>query len=249
MKFVDKPNLPKEVFDQKVVPSVLAQAVRVHLANQRQGTQSALTRAEINRTRKKVFKQKGTGNARHGDRKAPIFVGGGVTFAPKPKTHVSKLPSQMKKTALFSALSSKAQDKNVFVVSGMTELSGKTSQVAEFLQTLENDAKKNFQQVLIITDNSQNNIYRASRNILGVTVLTVSAINTYEVLKADKILIMQEAVDLIGKVIQKNEDQLTEKVPATVKIAKPTTAKTAVKKATPSKAKPVVKAKVAAKKK
>src|SRR3990167_5036459 len=105
MKIVDKPELPKEIFAVLENPQLLAQAVRVHLANQRQGTQSALTRAEVSRTRKKYQKQKGSGNARHGDRKAPIFVGGGIAFAPKPRDYSLKLSDKMKKQAVFTALS------------------------------------------------------------------------------------------------------------------------------------------------
>src|SRR3989344_1497802 len=84
MKILDKTSFPKEIVQAEAKPQLLAQAVRVYLASQRQGTQSALTRAEVSRTRKKFQKQKGSGNARHGDKKAPIFVGGGVSFAPKP---------------------------------------------------------------------------------------------------------------------------------------------------------------------
>src|SRR3989344_2288597 len=137
MKLIDKPNLPKEIFEQPVTAQMLSQAVRVHLANQRQGTQNAKTRAEIARTRKKLYKQKGTGGARHGDRKAPIFVGGGIAFAPKPRDHSLKMGATMNKSAILGALSAKAQDKSVFVISGMADLSGKTSEMAKFLDGLE----------------------------------------------------------------------------------------------------------------
>src|SRR3989344_6587757 len=105
MKLIDKPNLPKEIFEQPVTAQMLSQAVRVHLANQRQGTQNAKTRAEIARTRKKLYKQKGTGGARHGDRRAPIFVGGGIAHGPKGIKRILSLPRQLKRNALKMTLS------------------------------------------------------------------------------------------------------------------------------------------------
>jgi len=186
MKIIAKPDLPKELFGQTVSSQLLAQAVRVFLANQHQGTQSVLTRSEVNRTRKKLYKQKGTGGARHGDRKAPIFVGGGVSFAPKPRDFSLKLPEKMKKIALHGALSLQAKGKKVSVVSGMAKLTGKTSELAKFLTDTKN--------TLIITDTLRSNVYRAAKNIRNVTVVPLNQANTYEVLKANQIFIMEEAI-------------------------------------------------------
>lgn len=185
LKIIDKPVLPKEMFGAEENPQLLAQAVRVHLANLRQGNQSALTRAEVARTRKKYQKQKGSGNARHGDRKAPIFVGGGIAFAPKPRDYSLKLSDKMKKQSVFTALSARAKDHNIGIVSGMDKISGKTKEMAEFLR-----AKK----TLIVTDVLRENVYRAARNIPGVTVTPMSQINAYEILRADQVLIMEEAL-------------------------------------------------------
>lgn len=156
--------------------SLLAQAVRVHLANQRQGTQSAKTRAEVNRTRKKLYKQKGTGGARHGDKKAPIFVGGGIAFAPKPRDYSLKLSKQMKKKALEEALKLKKSEKLTIPA----KFSGKTRDFAKLLS-----GAKSY---LIVTDGYQEKIWRAGRNIPGVTILPKDQLNAYEVLKAEKIL-------------------------------------------------------------
>lgn len=161
---------------KKTSSSLLAQAVRVHLANQRQGNQNAKTRAEINRTRKKVYKQKGTGGARHGDKKAPIFVGGGVAFAPKPRDYSLKFSKQMKKKALEEALKTKKTEKLTLGA----KFSGKTKEIAKLLT-----GAKSY---LIITDGYQKKIWQAARNIPGVTVLPKEQLNTYEVLKAEKIL-------------------------------------------------------------
>jgi len=156
--------------------TLLAQAVRVHLANARQGTQSALTRADVNRTRKKLYKQKGTGGARHGDRKAPIFVGGGVSFAPKPRDYSLKLSKQMKTKSVEEALKTKKIEK----IAGLEKITGKTKELAKLLT-----GAKSY---LIITDGYQEKIWRAGRNIKGVTVLPKNQLNAYEILKAEKVI-------------------------------------------------------------
>ena len=154
---------------------LLAQAVRVHLANQRQGTQSALTRAEVNRTRKKLYKQKGTGGARHGDRKAPIFVGGGISFAPKPRDYSLKLSKSMRKKALDEALKLKKTEKLAI----SENFNGKTKDLAKLLT-----GAKSY---LLITHGHQENLWRAARNMANVTVIPQQLLNTYEVLKAEKV--------------------------------------------------------------
>lgn len=154
--------------------SLLAQAVRVFLANQRQGNQNAKTRAEINRTRHKLYKQKGTGGARHGDRKAPIFVGGGVAFAPKPRDHSLKLPAKMRRKALELALKTKKIEKIV-----LTKITGKTKELAKLITVDKN--------TLLITKTYNQKVWRAGRNIAKLTILPKNQLNTYEVLKADKI--------------------------------------------------------------
>lgn len=234
MKLIDKPTLPKEVFSSEVNTDLLAQAVRVHLANRRQGTQSALTRAEIQRTRKKYQKQKGSGNARHGDRKAPIFVGGGVAFAPKPRDHSLSLSSKMRRAAIFSALSSKNEAKEILVASEMTKLSGKTAEVANFL--VENIGTAN--KLLIVTDTYRDNVYRAGRNIPGISILPMDQINVYEILKADKVLIMEEALAFKEKVTTTKEtkeetkvEEKTEKTSKKVAVKNTVTKKTTAKKA------------------
>ncbi len=125
MKISENTKLPEEIFGLEVKPQLLAQAVRVYLANQRQGTQNAKTRAEVERTRKKLYRQKGTGGARHGDRKAPIFVGGGVAFAPKPRDYSLALSKKMRRLALYGALSAQAKAGNLKVIAEMEKTTGK----------------------------------------------------------------------------------------------------------------------------
>lgn len=155
-------------------PALLAQAVRVFLANQRQGNQNAKTRAEINRTRHKLYRQKGTGGARHGDRKAPIFVGGGVAFAPKPREYSLKLPAKMRRKALDLALKTKKIEKVV-----LTKMTGKTKELTKLITVDKN--------TLLITKTYNLKVWRAGRNIAKLTILPKNQLNAYEVLKADKI--------------------------------------------------------------
>lgn len=179
MKIIDGFKLPKEIADTEAKPQLLAQAVRVYLNNQRQGTQSALTRAEVNRTRKKFQKQKGSGNARHGDRKAPTFVGGGVSFAPKPRDYSRSLLAKMRKMATTAALAQKSKEKKIIGVAGFEKVT-KTKELAKLLEP----GKK----YLVVTEGYRENVYLAGRNIAGVTVLPKEQVNTYEILKADFVM-------------------------------------------------------------
>jgi large subunit ribosomal protein L4 len=157
-----------------MISKLLAQATRVYLANQRQGTQSAKTRSEVNRTRKKLYKQKGTGGARHGDRKAPIFVGGGVSFAPKPRDHSLKFSKQMRKKALEEALKLKKPEKI-----SLGKATGKTKDLAKLL-----DLTKS---ALLITKEYNQKVWLAGRNIPNLTIMPKNQVNAYEVLKAHKV--------------------------------------------------------------
>lgn len=221
MKLIAKPELPKEIFKVEVPPQLISQSVRVFLANQRQGNQSALTRAEVNKTRKKFQKQKGTGNARHGDRKAPIFVGGGIAFAPKPRDYSLSFPSKMKKLSLFGTLSLKLSENKLNIVSDAAKLSGKTAEMADFVATLSGKSNK----LLIVTDVHRDNVYRAGRNIPGITIVPVNQLNSYEVLKADQIILMEEAIMQIGKTESKkpsnSKEEIVEKVSKTPKVVTP----------------------------
>lgn len=186
MELLDKTSLPKEVFGQKADGRLVAQAIRVYLANQRQGNQSTLTRAEVERTRKKLYKQKGTGGARHGDRKAPIFVGGGVTFAPKPRDFSLSMPTVMKKKALYGALSAQAARNVVHLVSGLSALTGKTKELASFVSEVGEGT------TLIVTADMQRNVYQAGRNLANTTVTPWHQLSVYDVVRAKHILIMEE---------------------------------------------------------
>jgi large subunit ribosomal protein L4 len=183
LKIVEDYSWPMEVFPKEVNKVLISQSVRVFLANQRQGTQSAKTRADVAGSRRKIYKQKGTGGARHGDIKSPIFVGGGIIFAPKPRDYSLSMSKTMRQKALLSSLKSRLADKVIKAVSGIATVSGKTKEVATFL-TENNKGKKGF---LFVTNGYQKNLYLAGRNIAGLTIVPFDQINTYEVMKAKAI--------------------------------------------------------------
>lgn len=200
-KIVSKIGLPKEVFGVKVNDSLMAQAVRVYLANQRMGTASTKNRGEITGSTKKIWRQKGTGRARHGSRKAPIFVGGGVAFGPRPRDYSLKMPKKMKKAALFSALSLKQNNKEIKVVTGLEKILPKTKFMAQVVKKIGFDSKK-INVLLVIPDKAKKgfeNVYRAGRNIEGLKILNADSLNTYEVLDNQSVLFMKDSVSAIEK--------------------------------------------------
>ena len=198
-KIVSKVNLPKEIFGAKINKVLMAQAVRVYLANQRRGTASTQSRGEVTGSTKKIWKQKGTGRARHGSRKAPIFVGGGVVFGPKPRDYSLKLPKKMKKVSLFSALSSKQNTGSIKIITGLEKIEPKTKEMNSILKNLGFEQKK--RKILLVAPgsakNGLENLYRASKNLEGIDVINAGFINTYEVLKAKSLILMKDSIDAI----------------------------------------------------
>ncbi len=177
----------------KRVPSdkLLTQYVRVYLANQRQGTQSTQTRSEVAGSTRKVYRQKGTGRARHGSAKGPIFPGGGIIHAPKPRDYSLKMNTKQKRIALLDALSQKYQDKVITFVSGMTPLK-KTKDVATALKAFKLENKK----VMCIVSNEKEGALKLSaRNIQKISLCPITQMNAYDILKAQHIIIVREAYD------------------------------------------------------
>lgn len=187
-------SLPKEIFGAKVNDKLLAQALRVYMTNQKALPGSTKTRGEVVGSTAKIQRQKGTGRARHGAIRAPIFVGGGIVFGPKPRKVRLDLPKKMKKASLISALSSKMVDKNVIGLTGIDKASGKTKEIAKLLNKI-NGGKR----TLIVTGEKKDNVVRAVRNIPRVNALPADLINAYEVLKHDLLLVTKEAVERLKK--------------------------------------------------
>ena len=183
-------SLPKEIFGAEVNKKLLSQMARVYTNNQKTLTGSTKTRGQVEGSSAKIYRQKGTGRARHGSIRASIFVGGGIVFGPTPRKVILNLPKKMKKSALVSALSDKVAEKKVLGLSGVEKATGKTKEFASLFSKLP-DAKKG---VLIVTDKKLDNILRAVKNIQGVTVLSTDAVNAYEILKHDLLLLTKEAV-------------------------------------------------------
>lgn len=192
-KVAGKVSLPGEMFGEKLNKSLIAQAVRVFLANQRQGNASTKTRGEVEGSTRKIYRQKGTGRARHGGVRAPIFVKGGIVFGPKPRDFSLALPQKMKQKALFSALSAKLKDKEVTFVDGMAGIKPKTKVFVELLKNLGVEEKK--RKVLVVTHKEVEPVLRAGRNVTGVSFIPGTLLNTYAVLNAKKVIVMKDAVD------------------------------------------------------
>lgn len=195
-------SLPKEIFGQKVNKKLLAQALRVYMTNQKTLTGSTKTRGEVEGSTAKIYRQKGTGRARHGSIRAPIFVGGGITFGPKPRKVRLDLPKRMKKVALTSALSSKMADKSVIGLTGIEKASGKTKEMAQLLTQLNSKLKtQNLKllSALIVTEGKLDNVVRAVRNIPGIDVLPANLLNAYEVLKHEVLILTKDAVEKLSK--------------------------------------------------
>lgn len=191
-------SLPKEIFGVEINKNLMTQAVRVYLANQRRGTVKTESRGEVNISTRKIYRQKGTGRARHGAASAPIFVGGGVAFGPRQRDYSMKLSQKMKQRALFSSLTLKAKDGEIMLVSGLAKLEPKTKNMVSLLQKLQLKGKKNG--VLLVTPRPTkdfDSVVKSTRNIEGVSVTASNLLNTYEVLRARKILLMKESVDAL----------------------------------------------------
>ncbi|MFC4456623.1 50S ribosomal protein L4 [Deinococcus sonorensis] len=162
---------------------LLHQVVTWQLAKRRQGSASTKTRAEVSRTGKKIFSQKGTGNARHGDRSVPTFVGGGVAFGPKPRNYGYTLPKKVRRLGLAMALSDRQQDGKLVAVDGF-ELDGKTK---SFLNWAAQNGMDGSERVFLVTDDE--NARRGARNLSWVTALPVAGLNVYDILRHDRLVI------------------------------------------------------------
>lgn len=194
-------TLPKEIFGIEPNHKLISQAVHVYLNNQRQGNASTKTRGDVRGSGKKIYRQKGTGRARHGDRYAPIFVGGGVAFGPKPKDWSKSLSKPMRKKALFSALSAKLQDEQIVVVDSLQKIKAKTADLVKTFKKLDIETKKGKLkgQILVSPEEKIENLSLSGRNVEKLTILPVALLNTYEVLKSRKLVLTKKAVEVMEK--------------------------------------------------
>lgn len=196
-KVISSVELPKELFEAKINTSLMTQAVRVYLANQRQGTQSTKTRGEVQGSTRKIYRQKGTGRARHGGITAPIFVGGGIALGPKPRDFSMEMPQKMRRAALSSALTQKYVGNMIKIVDGLDELKPKTKLFIEALRKLELDGGN--KKILILMPSRVSDLQKAMRNVPGISFLLANQLNTYEALNAKSLVIMKSAVEVLDK--------------------------------------------------
>ena len=182
-------TLPEELFGVKVNKNLLAQAVRIYQANQRVGHASAKTRGQVTGSTRKIYKQKGTGKARHGGIRAPIFVGGGVVFGPTPRDYSLEFPKKMKAAALACALTHVYEQGFMTFVDGLDALPAKTKAVAESIKALNGGTS-----VLLVISEKSGTIARTSRNIEGVEVMPVANLHPYALLSHRKVIMMKQAV-------------------------------------------------------
>jgi large subunit ribosomal protein L4 len=196
-------DLPAHIFQAKINPVLVAQAVRVYLHNQRQGSAFAKDRGDVEYTKAKAYRQKGTGRARHGARSAPIFVGGGVAHGPSETQNYSrKMSKPMRRQALYSVLTEKYNQQAITVVKGLEKLDGKTKTFAAFLKTLNLPLDK---PVLLMLDKPHQIIIRAARGLTKVHTTQVKRLNTYEVLNHAHLIITPDSVDSIADIHPQTE--------------------------------------------
>ncbi len=182
-------ELSDVVFGAPVNEALLHQAVVMYQANQRQGTASTKTRAEVRGGGRKPWRQKGTGRARHGSIRSPIWVGGGVVFGPKPREYRQTMPKKARRAALRSALSAKVREGNLIVVESLTLAEPKTKQMAGVLGRLQAERKP-----LIVLAERDRNVELSTRNLPGVGTTQATDMNVYQVLAHDKLVLTKDAV-------------------------------------------------------
>jgi len=173
--------------------------VKQYLANQRQGTHKSKERAEINRTTKKAFRQKGTGGARRGSYKSPLVRGGGRVFGPRPRDYGFKLNKKLKTLARLSALTYKAKENNITVLENFNIEKPRTKDYTDILKNLNFSKEK----VLLVIPKADRNLVLSSRNIQRNKVVTAADLNTYDVLNSSKLVFVEGAVELIENTLQK----------------------------------------------
>ncbi len=193
-------KLPKELFGAEVNTMLLAQAIRVYQGNQRAGSAFVKTRGQVEGSTRKIYKQKGTGRARHGSIRAHIFVGGGVVFGPTHQNFKGTLTKKMKIVALASAFSVRLKDNAIFVVDGLEALLPKTKHIATLIKGLGISGS-----ILILHTTGSTNVLQAARNIQDTDVLPMTHVHPYALVSHKYIIIMKSAVeDALKQFIKKD---------------------------------------------
>lgn len=195
-KKVGSMELSEEIFASPINVPAMHLVVRSILANQRQGTQSALSRGMVRGGGRKIYRQKGTGNARHHGNRAPQFRHGGVVFAPQPRDYVIKVPKKVRRLAMKSALTSKYNEGSIIVVDEIKLQESKTKLMAQVLKALNVSEQK---ALLVLADRDES-VIRAGKNIPNLKDAYVNTINVYDLLNADKIIVLKGAMQDLQEV-------------------------------------------------
>ena len=193
---VGEVELKEEIFGVEVNEAILHDVVVNQLANRRQGTHSAKTRSEVSGGGRKPFRQKGTGRARAGTIRSPLWRKGGIVFPPKPRSYKYSLPKKVRRLALKSALSSKVLDGNIIVLEGLQIAEPKTKEIAGLLANLKVDSK-----ALVVTAEADTAVVKSARNMPRVTPTHANSLNVYDVLNHEKLIITRDAVTKVEEVL------------------------------------------------
>lgn len=188
-----KAELNDSIFTFEPNETLIYEDVRRYLSNKRQGTASTKERSEVRGGGRKAYRQKGTGMARRGSIRSPLLKGGGTVFGPKPRTYSVRMTKKMRQSARKSALSLKAQSDAITIVENFSFETPKTKSIQELIQALQLDGKK----VLILTAETDQNVYKSARNIPKVDVLEAYKPNTYQILNADVLLIQEGGIEVL----------------------------------------------------
>lgn len=183
------------IFAVPVNPIVIHEAVKQYLANQRQGTQSTLTRTEVRGGGRKPWRQKGTGRARQGSTRSPQWTHGGIALGPKPRKYTVNINKKVKRLAMKSALSTKVAESEMLVVNKIELEAIKTKAIAEMLEKLKTGKK-----VLLVLPENNEVVYKSARNIEGVKVVTVNTLCVYDILNCNEIVVLKDAAKKIEEV-------------------------------------------------
>lgn len=194
-ELVEEMELSEEIFGVEINEHVVYEVVKNQLANKRQGTQSAKTRAEVRGGGRKPWRQKGTGRARQGSIRSPQWKGGGVVFAPKPRDYSYSVPKKVRRLALKSVLTDKLQNNEMIVVDQLSFDAPKTKEMKKVLANLKADRK-----ALIVMAEKDANVIRSANNIPNVATALVNTINVYDILKYNSFIITKEAVKRVEEV-------------------------------------------------
>ncbi|HGJ66221.1 TPA: 50S ribosomal protein L4 [bacterium] len=188
---VGQVELMSDILETAINTDAIHQVVVMQLANKRVGTASTKNRSEVSGSGKKLFRQKGTGFARAGEKRSPVRIGGGVAFGPRPRDYGYKVPKKVRRLAIKSALADKFQNDNVLVIDSIDFVSPKTKQMVNILDKL--DIKSDLKTLIVLDEKNENILYSA-RNIPRLNVCLWNTINTYDILWHDKLIITQKAL-------------------------------------------------------